>query len=104
YRLAREWLGGEPYFRLDHVYNGEGTSSLEGIQSIVFVNPVRNLEPYNSTDLRFGIEADGWAGALYIENVFDERAEQFFNDRWAQTRLSINQPLTVGVTYRKYFN
>lgn len=104
YRLARELLGGEPYVRVDHVYNGEATSSLEGIQSIVFVNPVRELEPYNITDLRFGVEADGWAAALFVENVFDERAQQFYNDRWAQTRLSINRPLTVGVTYRKYFN
>ncbi|HET6630592.1 MAG TPA: TonB-dependent receptor [Woeseiaceae bacterium] len=104
YRLQQELLGGEPYFRVDHVYNGEATSSLAGIQSIVFVNPVRTLDPYNITDLRFGIEADGWAGALFVENVFDERAEQFFNDRWAQTRLSINRPLTVGVTYRKYFH
>jgi hypothetical protein len=40
---------------------------------------------------------------LFVDNVSDERAEQFFNDRWAQTRQSINRPLTVGVTYRKYF-
>jgi iron complex outermembrane recepter protein len=103
YRFGQELLGGEPYVRVDHTYNGEATSSLEGIQSIVFVNPVRILDPYNITDLRFGIDADGWSGALFVENVFDERAEQFFNDRWAQTRLSINRPLSVGVTFRKYF-
>jgi outer membrane receptor protein involved in Fe transport len=103
YRFSQELLGGEPYIRLDHAYNGEATSSLEGIQSIVFVNPVRILDPYHITDLRFGIDAEGWSAALYVENVFDERAEQFFNDRWAQTRLSINQPLTFGVSYRKYF-
>lgn len=103
YRFTQEMLGGEPYVRLDHTYNGEATSSLEGIQSIVFVNPVRTLDPYHITDLRFGIDAEGWSAALYVENVFDERAEQFFNDRWAQTRLSINRPLTFGITYRKHF-
>ncbi|HEX2138240.1 MAG TPA: TonB-dependent receptor [Woeseiaceae bacterium] len=103
YRFAQELLGGEPYVRVDHTYNGEATSSLEGIQSIVFVNPVRTLDPYNITDLRAGIDADGWSGAVFVTNVFDERAEQFFNDRWAQTRLSVNRPLTFGVTYRKYF-
>lgn len=95
--------GAEPYFRVDHTYNGEATSSLEGIQSVIFINPVRTLDPYSITDVRVGLETDGWSAALYVENVFDERAEQFFNDRWAQTRQSINRPLTVGVTYRKYF-
>ena len=104
YRFEQEFLGGEPYFRVDHTYNGEATSSVAGLQSIVFVNPVRTLDPYNITDLRVGVDAEGWSAAVFVENVFDERAEQFFNDRWAQTRLSTNRPLTVGVTYRKYFD
>ncbi|MGH8193164.1 MAG: TonB-dependent receptor [Woeseiaceae bacterium] len=103
YRFEGELLNGQPYVRIDHTYNGEATSSLEGIQSIIFVNPVRILDPYHLTDVRFGIDADGWSAALYVENLFDERAEQFFNDRWAQTRLSINRPLTFGVNFRKYF-
>jgi outer membrane receptor protein involved in Fe transport len=103
YRFAGELLGGEPYVRVDHTYNGEATSSLEGIQSIIFVNPVRILDSYHITDVRAGIDADGWSAAVFVENAFDERAEQFFNDRWAQTRLSINRPLTFGVTFRKYF-
>jgi outer membrane receptor protein involved in Fe transport len=101
--LNNEIWGAQPFVRLDHTYNGEATSSLEGIQSIVFVNPVRTLDPYNITDIRFGLEADGWSASLFVDNVSDERAEQFFNDRWAQTRQSINRPLTVGVTYRKHF-
>lgn len=103
YRLDQELLGGEPYFRIDNTYNGEATNSVAGLQSITFVNPVRTLDSYNITDLRLGIDAEGWSAALFVENVFDERANQFFNDRWAQTRVSINQPLTFGVTYRKYF-
>src|SRR5690606_25355656 len=103
YRFAQAMVGGEPFVRFDRTYNGEASSSLEGIQSIVFVSPVRTLDPYHITDLRFGIDAEGWSAALYVENLSDERAEQFFNARWAQTRLSINRPLTVGITYRKHF-
>jgi outer membrane receptor protein involved in Fe transport len=103
YTWETEMLGGTPFVRVDHNYNGEATSSLEGIQSIVFANPVRVHDPYNITDIRFGIDATGWSAALFIDNAFDERAEQFFNDRWAQTRLSINRPLSYGITYRKYF-
>lgn len=101
--LNSEIFGAEPFFRIDHTYNGEATSSLEGIQSIIFVNPVRTLDPYNITDIRFGLEATGWSASLFIDNVSDERAEQFFNDRWAQSRQSTNRPLTVGITYRKHF-
>ena len=104
YTFNTELLGGQPFLRFDHTYNGEATSSLEGIQSIIFVNPVRTHDSYNITDVRFGIDAARWSAALFVENVFDERAEQYFNDRWAQTRLSINRPLSVGVTYRRYFN
>ncbi|MEX2496348.1 MAG: TonB-dependent receptor [Woeseia sp.] len=103
YSMPTELLGGRPYVRIDHNYNGESTSSLEGIQSILFTNPVRVHDSYNITDLRFGIDTDDWRVALFVDNVFDERAQQFFNDRWAQTRLSVNRPLTYGITYRKYF-
>ena len=103
YTWQTEMLGGTPFVRVDHNYNGEATSSLEGIQSIVFDNPVRVHDPYNITDIRFGIDATGWSAAVFIDNAFDERAEQFFNDRWAQTRLSINRPMSFGITYRKYF-
>ncbi|MDX1517131.1 MAG: TonB-dependent receptor, partial [Woeseiaceae bacterium] len=104
YRFDQPLFGGTPFLRLDHTYNGEATSSLEGIQSIIFINPVRTHESYNITDLRFGIDAENWSAALFIDNVTDERAQQFFNDRWAQTRLSINRPLTFGVNFRRNFD
>jgi len=104
YTVPGEMLGGSPFVRVDHTYNGEATSSLEGIQSIIFVNPVRTIDPYNITDIRFGIDAEDWSAAVFVDNVFDERAPQFYNDRWAQTRLSINRPLSYGITFRKHFD
>jgi outer membrane receptor protein involved in Fe transport len=103
YTFQQQLLNGEPYLRLDHTYNGEGNSSLEGIQSIIFTNPVRTLPSYNLTNLRFGIDSESWSAALYIDNVADERTTQFFNDRWAQTRRSINRPRTIGLAFRKSF-
>ena len=103
YSFDRDLWNGKPYVRLDHSYQGEGNSSLEGLQSIIFVNPVRTLPSYNLTNLRFGIDAADWSASLFIDNVFDERATQFFNDRWAQTRQSINRPTTFGLRFRKSF-
>ena len=104
YTLRGEILGAKPFIRIDDTYNGKATSSLEGIQSIIFINPVRTLDSYNIVNLRFGLNGDDWSAALYIDNATDERAQQFYNDRWAQTRLSINKPMNLGVTYRKYFH
>jgi outer membrane receptor protein involved in Fe transport len=103
YTMDRQLMGGTPYINFNYIYNGEATSSLEGIQSIIFTNPVRTLDAYNIADIRFGVDSEKWSAAVFINNIFDERAEQFFNDRWAQTRLSINRPLSYGVTYRRYF-
>jgi len=104
YTWPSEMLGGTPFVRVDHSYNGEATSSVAGIQANVFRNPVRTMDSYNITDLRFGIDAEDWSASVFVDNVFDERAQQFFNDRWAQTRLSINRPLSYGLTFRKHFN
>lgn len=104
YTFKNEMLGGTPYLNVNNTYNGKATSSLEGIQSIVFQNPVQTLKSYNITDVRFGIDAEKWSAALFIDNIFDERAQQFVNDRWAQSRLSINRPMSFGVTYRRNFN
>lgn len=104
YNLQSEIWGGAPYIGADYTYQGEGNSSLEGIQSIIFINPVRTLPSYNITNLRFGIDGADWSATLSVDNVFDERATQFFNDRWAQTRNSINRPRTIGLRFRKHFN
>ena len=33
-----------------------------------------------------------------------KRAEQFFNNRWGTSRLSINPPRSLGVSFRKNFD
>ena len=103
YNFRNSFARGEPYVRLDYTFQGEGNSSLEGIQSIIFTNPVRILPSYSILDLRAGIEAESWSASVYVDNLTDERATQFFNDRWAQTRRSINRPMTFGIRFRKHF-
>lgn len=103
YHFEREVFGAKPFARFDFQFQDESVNSLEGIQSIEFDNPVRKQGSYNLLDLRVGLEADAWGASLFINNVTDEYAEQFFNDRWAQTRLSVNRPRTIGVNFRRYF-
>jgi outer membrane receptor protein involved in Fe transport len=104
HELRKEIFGAKASIGLSHQYNGESVSSLAGIQSIEFNNPVRLQKAYSLTDLRFSLDGGDWSATLYLDNAFNKYARQFHNDRWAQTRVSVNQPRTFGVNFRKYFN
>ena len=95
--------GGEPSVGIGIAHTGESVSSLSGIQSVEFDQPVRTQDAYTLVNLRFGLEGEDWNATLYINNATDEYAEEFYNDRWAQTRLSVNRPRTIGVGFRKNF-
>jgi outer membrane receptor protein involved in Fe transport len=98
-----DWGGATPSVYVAYEYTGESVNSLDGIQSIEVVKPVRTQEAYSVTNFRFAVDGETWTATLFVDNVFNEYAEQYFNDRWIQTRLSVNQPRTFGVTYRKGF-
>jgi outer membrane receptor protein involved in Fe transport len=89
--------------RFDFAYVGESVNSLEGIESVVSGNPPVVQDAYETGDLRIGLDADAWSASLFIDNVWDERAELFFSNRWAVQRLSVNQPRTYGLQLRFSF-
>jgi len=97
------WGGLTPSIAVATTYTGDSINSLKGIQSIEFDNAVRKQSAYSLTNISFGVETDGWSASFYVDNVFNEYAQQFFNDRWAQTRLTVNQPRSFGINYRKNF-
>ncbi len=103
YEFNSELWGTIPSLHLGYNYTGDSVSSLAGIQGVIAINPVRVQEAYSITNLRFGLDGGGWSAALFIDNVFDEYAKQYYNDRWAQTRLSVNRPRTIGINYRRRF-
>ena len=103
YTFNGQIFGAEPSLNLTYNYTGDSINSLAGIASTEVINPVRTQSAYSITNLRFGLDGNGWSAALFVNNVFDEYAELYYNDRWIQTRLSVNQPLTLGITYRKNF-
>ena len=84
------------------MYWGKSVNSL-GIESSSFSFPVREQPDWQTLDLSVGLDSETWSASFYIDNVFNEYAQQFFNNRWAQQRLSINQPRTFGIDFRKYF-
>jgi outer membrane receptor protein involved in Fe transport len=90
--------GGKPYARLDYSFVGSSWNSLAGIESVVSGNPPELQKSYELVNLRLGIEGEKWSGALFCNNLTDERAEQFINNRWKAQRISTNRPRTIGIT------
>jgi outer membrane receptor protein involved in Fe transport len=89
--------GARPYARVDYAYQGSSLNSLAGIESIVSGNPPQLQESYQTVNLRFGVEGERWSGSIYVENLTDERADLFLNNRWKYQRMSINAPRTFGI-------
>jgi iron complex outermembrane receptor protein len=103
FRPSAQLFDAQPFARFDFAYVGESVNSLEGIESVVSLTPVQTQDAYETGDLRLGLEADGWSASFFVDNVWDERAELFFSNRWAVQRLSVNPPRTYGLQARFKF-
>jgi outer membrane receptor protein involved in Fe transport len=103
YRSPGRLLNAQPFARFDYAYQGQSVNSLEGIESVVSFTPVDVQDAYQTGDFRFGLEGENWNGSFFVDNVWDERAELFFSNRWAVQRLSINRPRTFGIQFRYDF-
>ena len=103
FRPSAQLFNAQPFARFDFAYVGDSVNSLEGIESVVNATPVNTQDAYETGDLRLGLDGDRWSASLFVDNVWDERAELFFNNRWGAQRLSINPPRTYGLQLRFEF-
>jgi len=116
YRASGQLFDAQPYARFDFAYVGDSVNSLEGIESVVSANPPVVQDAYETGDLRIGLDADAWSASFFVDNVWDERAELFYSNRWGPApspssppgfhggqRLSVNQPRTYGLQLRFNF-
>ncbi len=104
YNFPEQWLGADPYVRLDWSYVGESVNSLNGTESIVFTRGPTTQPSYNIGNFRMGLSAEKWDATVFVQNLTDEVAEQFYNNRWGSVqRVSTNRPRTIGATIRWKF-
>ena len=64
------------------------------------------LASYEIANLRWGLRADRWEAALYVNNLFDERAFLSLDrerGRRARVAYLTNPPRTIGVNFRLNF-
>jgi outer membrane receptor protein involved in Fe transport len=104
YTFAERLLDAEPYILLEWSYVGNSVNSLDGTESIIFTQGATHQPSYDIGNLRMGLDAERWNATLYVENITDEIAEEFFNNRWGTPqRVSVNKPRTVGLNVRWKF-
>ncbi|MDA7778343.1 TonB-dependent receptor [Gammaproteobacteria bacterium] len=58
---------------------------------------------YNYINTRYGMSNDEWVAELYIDNLFDRRAEISNTFVFDRSRLSVIKPRTLGLRYKKSF-
>ncbi|MDP9199028.1 MAG: TonB-dependent receptor [Pseudomonadota bacterium] len=100
FRPRTTMLNAQPFARVDLAYVGESVNNLVGIESVVAAGGVQVQESYDTGDFRIGLEGEGWSAALFVDNFWDERANLFRSNRWAEPRQSINRPRTYGLQFR----
>jgi outer membrane receptor protein involved in Fe transport len=103
FRPRGQLLNAQPFARFDYAYVGDSVNNLEGLESVVDTSGVQDLDSYHTGDLRFGLEGEQWSGSLFVDNVWDERANLFLSNRWAVQRQSVNRPRTFGLQFRYEF-
>jgi len=103
FRPHGQLLNAQPFARFDYAYVGDSVNNLEGLESVVDTSGVQNLDSYHTGDLRFGLEGEHWSTSLFVDNVWDERADLFLSNRWAVQRQSVNRPRTFGLQFRYEF-
>jgi iron complex outermembrane receptor protein len=97
-------LNSAPFLLGTWTYNGDTLNSLGGVQAGIGQGAVRETDAYNIFNLRFGLDNDSWSAAIFVDNLFNEFAPIFFNERYTQPRATVLAPRTYGITFRKNFD
>ena len=92
-RARRDWVTNEGYEAF--VQLGLQTGS-DSYSSLVAVNR-RDQDAYATVDLSMGVSKDEWSAGLFIENLTDERVDQYINNQDDIMRVTTNRPLTLSL-------
>jgi outer membrane receptor protein involved in Fe transport len=96
-------MDAQPFARLDLAYVGKMVTSLPSIESVVDTGRIQRQDSYETGDFRIGLEGERWSTSLFVDNIWDERAITFRNNRWAVKRFTMMRPRTFGIQYRYNF-
>ena len=105
YTFQQRILGAEPYITGTWLHQGDSLNSLGGLGTGggTQLNDVLVHDAFSLLNLRAGLEGDKWSATAYITNLTDRRGELFFDPNRQPERLSVSQPRTFGINFRRYF-
>lgn len=99
------WWNAGAFGRFQYSYTGDSLNSIDtGTEPF----PQLSQKDYHTGDISGGLTFDSWEMAVYVDNVWDERAE-YYRDTGTADRffggdnILTNQPRTFGVRFRKFF-
>ena len=76
--------------------------SAESYSDIIRMNRDK-IESWTLAGITAGVSSDGWSAELFVDNLFDERAELARNYVFDRPRVSYARPRTVGLRMIKNF-
>ena len=100
---------GKRFTQISDQENDPATATLfrnVGATSVAVLSFPLSLPSYDIVNLRVGVRGEGWEGALFVNNLGDERARLAIDrERGLRARYGFltNPPRTYGVTVRKEF-
>lgn len=63
------------------------------------VSTAYRLPPFTTLDAALGARAGAWTVQLYAENLSDQRAQLYANDRQYFEAITVNRPRTIGLRF-----
>ncbi|HZW60023.1 MAG TPA: TonB-dependent receptor [Woeseiaceae bacterium] len=99
YTFPQTLYGGNPYARVQYSYYGDSLNGVECNTADCF-DPV--VQPsYSISDVKFGIEAEGWEVNVFLNNLTDERARLYVTDYAPPGVVRVNRPREYGVGFTR---
>lgn len=90
-RARYDWVMG------DYNMFAQGAIQYAGTSYSSLISDVREKQgSYTTGDVSVGLGRDQWQIKLFVDNVWDERAELFINEQDDIRRITTNRPRTVG--------
>jgi outer membrane receptor protein involved in Fe transport len=85
------------HFQVNYVYTDE-------MYNNIFLDDREKMDDYGLLNATFQIEGDGWHAKLFGTNLTDEVADLYINNDDIQRLVTVNQPLTVGISFGMNFD
>jgi iron complex outermembrane recepter protein len=91
--------GGNPYVRLDYSFYGDSYNDVEC--NTDDCAPPDRQPPYQITDFKAGIDAQGWEVNLFVRNITDERGVLYAEPGAPHGIIVVNRPREYGMGFTK---